>query len=114
MAAVRVNELHKDDLPWIIEYDESKCIQCGKCLATCSFKAIKAEIEQRKKSGSLTEKNKLEKVVVIKQVVDFKSHCRGCGMCERVCPNGAIRAVRNTDDRYSIRYRAETGCANVC
>ena len=70
MAAVRVNELHKDDLPWIIEYDESKCIQCGKCLATCSFKAIKAEIEQRKKSGSLTEKNKLEKVVVIKQVVE--------------------------------------------
>ncbi|MCM1265478.1 MAG: glutamate synthase-related protein [Candidatus Gastranaerophilales bacterium] len=106
MAAVTVNELHKDDLPWLIEYDESKCIQCGKCLASCSFGAIKAEIEKRKKSGSLTEKNKLENVIVIKQVVSFKNHCRGCGMCERICPNGAIKPVRNTDDRYSIRYRA--------
>ncbi|MCR5265796.1 MAG: 4Fe-4S binding protein, partial [Cyanobacteria bacterium RUI128] len=109
MSEVKINQLHKDDLPWIIEYDESKCIRCGKCTAACSFSAIKPAIEQRKVSGSITEKNKLEKVIVIKQDIDFANHCRGCGMCERVCPNGAIRAVRNTDDRYSIRYRAETG-----
>lgn len=27
-------------------------------------------------------------------------------MCVRVCPNGAIHVKRNTDDRYSVRYRA--------
>ena len=26
MAAVKINELHKSDLPWIIEYDEEKSI----------------------------------------------------------------------------------------
>ena len=89
-----------------IEYDESKCIQCGKCVASCAFKAIKPAIEQRKKSGSITEKNKFEKVIVIKQNISFAEHCRGWGMCVRVCPNGAIHVKRNTDDRYSVRYRA--------
>ena len=95
MATVKVNELHLDDLPWIVEYDESKCIQCGKCVATCSFQAIKPAIEQRKKSGSIAEKNKFEKVIVIKQNVSFEHHCRGCGMCTRVCPNGALKVHRN-------------------
>lgn len=109
MAAVKVNELHKEDLPWIIEYDESRCIQCGKCTAVCSFGAISPAVEMRKKSGSINEKNSYEKVMVIKQNVGFENHCVGCGMCANVCPNGAIKAVRNLDDRYAIRYRAEKG-----
>lgn len=109
MAAVKVNELHRDDLPWIIEYDESKCIQCGKCTAVCSFGAISPCVEMRKKSGNIAEKNEYEKVLVVKQNVGFENHCVGCGMCTAVCPNGAIKAVRNLDDRYAIRYRAEKG-----
>ena len=109
MATVKVNELHLDDLPWIVEYDESKCIQCGKCVATCSFQAIKSAIEQRKKSGSIAEKNKFEKVIVIKQNVSFEHHCRGCGMCTMVCPNGALKVHRNLESQYSVRYRAEKG-----
>ena len=109
MATVKVNELHLDDLPWIVEYDESKCIQCGKCVATCSFQAIKPAIEQRKKSGSIAEKNKFEKVIVIKQNVSFEHHCRGCGMCTMVCPNGALKVHRNLESQYSVRYRAEKG-----
>ena len=38
MATVKVNELHLDDLPWIVEYDETKCIQCGKCERQCPQK----------------------------------------------------------------------------
>ncbi len=107
MAAVKINELHKDELPWIIEYDESKCIQCGKCTAVCSFNAIEPAVETRKTSNSITERGKCEKVLVIKQNVSLENYCRGCGMCTRVCPNGAIKAVRNKDDKYSVAYRAQ-------
>ena len=101
MAAVKINELHKSDLPWIVEYDEDKCIQCGKCTAVCSFNAISPAVELRKKSHSITEKNKTEKVLVIKQNVSLENYCRGCGMCANVCPNGAIKLIRNKDDKYS-------------
>lgn len=109
MATVTVNELTRDDLPWFVEWDESRCIGCGKCVAVCSFKGIKPAIEVRKKSGSLTEKNKLEKTVAIKQNISYKSYCRGCGMCTRVCPNGALKLTRNGDSHYTVRYRAKTG-----
>lgn len=108
MSTVKVNELHKEDLPWLIEYDESKCVQCGKCTAVCSFGAISPCVELRKKSLALSN-NETEKVLVVKQNVDYDHHCVGCGMCSAVCPNGAIKAVRNNDDRYAIRYRAEMG-----
>ncbi len=106
MATISINELHQDDLPWIIEYDESKCIQCGKCTAVCSFGAIKPVIEKRRKISGSFQKPSFEKILVIKQNVSFENHCRGCGMCSRVCPNGAIKAIRNVNDRYSVRYRA--------
>ena len=106
MAAVKINELHKSDLPWIVEYDESKCIQCGKCTAVCSFNAISPAVEFRKLSNSITQKGKKEKVLVIKQNVSLENYCRGCGMCTNVCPNGAIKLIRNKDDKYSVAYRA--------
>jgi glutamate synthase (NADPH/NADH) large chain len=109
MAAVKVNELHIDDLPWLIEYDESKCIRCGKCTASCSFKAIEPKVEKRLKDNSVAQKPSYQKIVVIKQVVSHKNHCKGCGMCTYVCPTGAIKPVRNKEDRYSTRYRADMG-----
>lgn len=106
METVKINQLHLDDLPWIIEYDEEKCIQCGKCCAVCSFGAIKPVVETRRKPAVGLQKPSFNKILVIKQQISFQHHCQGCGMCSRVCPNGAIKAVRNTNDRYSVRYRA--------
>ncbi len=106
MDAVKINQLHLDDLPWIIEYDESKCIQCGKCSAVCSFGAIKPVIENRRIHSNGLQKPSFNKVLVIKQQISLENYCRGCGMCSRVCPNGAIKAVRNFNDKYSVRYRA--------
>lgn len=52
--------------------DGKKCIRCGKCVSSCYFGAIS-------KSGSGPKVNKFG--------------CEGCGVCELVCPAGAIKLV---------------------
>ncbi|MCK5177619.1 MAG: 4Fe-4S dicluster domain-containing protein, partial [Candidatus Aenigmarchaeota archaeon] len=113
MAAMKVNELARDDLFWQIQYDEHKCTFCGKCIAACPFNAIEANVEKRKKvtsKGPTPEPEiKFETIPIIKQVVNTVNYCRGCGICEKVCPNDAIKPIRNTDDRFALKIRANTG-----
>jgi glutamate synthase (NADPH) large chain len=113
MATVKINQIAIDDLPWQIEYNADRCTLCGKCVAACAFKAIEAGVEKRRKvvSEDLTPNPKVifQTVPVIKQVINQKNFCRGCAICERVCPNNAIKAVRNNDERYAIRHRATFG-----
>ncbi len=112
MAAVKVNELNKDELFWQLEYDTHRCTFCGKCIAACPFNAIEAKVEKRRKVTSEgptpTPKVKFETVPVIKQVVSTTNFCRGCGICEKVCPNDAIKPVRNPDEKFAMKIRANT------
>ncbi|MBR2069346.1 MAG: 4Fe-4S binding protein [Candidatus Gastranaerophilales bacterium] len=109
-----VNTISQDALPWIIEYDSSKCMLCGKCCAVCSFQAIKVDVQKRKKIQAISNENGFsidsdqKAIPVIKQVIDEKHFCRGCGMCTKVCPNGAIKARRNKTEIFGTRYRAKT------
>ncbi len=48
----------------IASKDEKKCIQCGKCREYCRFDAVDEGI--------------------------IEDRCEGCGVCEYVCPEGAI------------------------
>ncbi|GAB1537024.1 glutamate synthase-related protein [Geovibrio sp. ADMFC3] len=109
MATMRVNEISRDDLDWQINYSSDRCTMCGSCVAACPFEAIEAGMEKRRKvvSDYLTPEPKVEfkAVPVIKQKVDVYKFCRGCGVCERVCPNTAIKPVRNEDSRFTIKYR---------
>lgn len=110
MATMKVNQISIDDLPWRIEYNTARCTMCGKCVASCPFKAIEPSVEKRRKvvSESATPEPKVifQTVPIIKQVVQTNNFCRGCGICTRVCPNDAIKSVKNNDDRYAIRHRA--------
>lgn len=109
MEAIRVQDVAVNDLPWVIEYKEDRCTLCGSCVAGCTFGAIKPAVER--KSVIVSEANTPEPArrqiarPVIRQVASLTNFCRGCGMCERVCPNGAIRAVRNVDNRKALLSR---------
>ena len=108
MEAVKVQDLAVNDLPWKIDYNAERCTMCGSCVASCTFRAIKVEVQR--KSVTVSEANQPEPIhrqlalPIIKQVADINCACRGCGMCERVCPNNAIRAVRNIDNRRNLLF----------
>lgn len=50
------------------EINNDKCIDCGRCIRECKFDAIKY-------SGAISVN---------------KSDCEGCGVCQYICPVGAI------------------------
>ena len=109
MEQVKVQDVGVNDLPWKIEYNNERCTMCGSCIASCTFGAIKASVQR--KSFTFSEDNQPNPihsqcaVPVIKQVASIDNMCRGCGMCEKVCPNNAIRAVRNPDNRRNLLAR---------
>ncbi len=111
---MNINSISKDDLPWIVEYDSDKCMLCGKCVAVCSFGAIKVDVQKRKKVGAISNEEGFQidadqkAIPVIKQVIDEHKFCRGCGVCTKVCPNGAIKVSRNKTEIFGTRYRAKT------
>ncbi|HJA77458.1 MAG TPA: 4Fe-4S dicluster domain-containing protein [Candidatus Desulfovibrio gallistercoris] len=110
MEAVRTQDIGRNDLRWKIEYDEASCTLCGSCVAACTFDAI--EVSVRRHSLPLSDgpfpapRQEHRPRPVIRQRAEFARACVGCGMCEKVCPNGAIRPVRNPDNRFALLARA--------
>ncbi|WP_027389482.1 glutamate synthase-related protein [Chrysiogenes arsenatis] len=112
MATMRVNAIARDDLQWRIVYKHDRCTMCGRCLASCPFGSITAGVEKRRKviSDHLTPQPKVlfQSVPVIRQVINHQDACRGCGICEKVCPNEAIAPMLNPHGRLAIKYRSAT------
>ena len=106
MQAVRTQDVSVNDLTWKIEYHAERCTMCGSCVAGCSFKAIKVEVQSQSltvsDAGVPTPKHSFVARPIIKQVASLTDFCRGCGMCEKICPNNAIRPVRNPDTRKTL------------
>jgi len=65
----------------IASKDEDKCTECGKCREYCRFDAIDDDLK----------------------LIDER--CEGCGVCEYVCPAGAIYLV---DRKSGFAYLSET------
>lgn len=104
METVKTLDHTQNDFMWKIQYDPERCTQCGSCVSTCSFGALEAKMERRNKIVSKGDIPNPEKthttVLVIKQKNDVNHACVGCGMCEKACPNEAIKPVRNVDSRF--------------
>lgn len=106
MQAMKTQDVGVNDLPWILEYKPDRCTMCGSCVAACSFGAIEVGVERHALTVSddrqPAPKKTFEARPVIRQVASLTEFCRGCGMCEKICPNTAIRPVRNEDNRKTL------------
>lgn len=110
METVRTQDVTVNDLPWKIEYSTERCTMCGSCVAACTFNAIEAAVERRSMTVSTARQpeptQRHAAIPVIKQKNSVAHACVGCGMCEKVCPNRAIRPVRNVDSRFNLLARS--------
>ncbi|BBB90597.1 MAG TPA: glutamate synthase-related protein [Methylomusa anaerophila] len=110
MEAVRTQDISANDLNWKIDYQHDRCTMCGSCVAACTFGAIQPVMERRSMTISTGHQpeptQKHMAVPVIKQAAKLANTCVGCGMCEKVCPNQAIKPVRNSDTRFNLLARA--------
>lgn len=106
MEAVKTQDVSVNDLRWKIDYQQDRCTLCGSCVAACTFGAI--EVGMRRHSVTVSRnsqpvpQHEHVAVPVIRQIRNLANACVGCGMCEKVCPNQAIRPVRNMDERVNV------------
>ena len=70
--------------------DRDKCVACGKCAAACPQNLI--EIIPAKNQYAVGCSN-IERFPVLKTQCD--AGCRGCGVCVKQCPTGAITVTNN-------------------
>jgi glutamate synthase (NADPH/NADH) large chain len=108
-APVFVRDTHATDFPWKIRWNSDTCIRCGACAAACTFGSLQPQLQRHGQavSAGLTPQplDTSEVIVAIRQVNDLAHFCRGCGMCEKVCPTGSIRPVQNAHSRFGVVAR---------
>ena len=113
MGAITPSTLSRSDLPWQIAWSREKCTLCGRCTAVCPVRAIEPGVFRKRTVQvpvGLAEKpgNLYSVYHGIEQRTDPAHACIGCGMCDLVCPNGAIRPVRSTETD-KLRFHNNTG-----
>ena len=75
----------------VCEVEESRCISCGACVSACTYNAI--ELLDTKKG----KKAKVNPVL-----------CKGDGLCNAMCPTGAISLKHYTDEEIINQIDAAT------
>lgn len=104
-AEIRAQDITVNDLPWLVEHDAQKCVECGACAATCTFGALYASRQPAGASHGAREAGGARRKMVIRQKASVENACVGCGMCAKVCPAGAIAPRRNHDNRWQTLVR---------
>ncbi|WP_300716397.1 4Fe-4S binding protein, partial [uncultured Bilophila sp.] len=110
MESVKTQDISVNDLRWKIDYRPERCTLCGSCVASCTLNAIEVAVERCSLTVSRAGRPEPSRETlarpVIRQKAGLATACVGCGMCEKVCPNQAIRPVRNPDSRFTLLAQA--------
>lgn len=67
--------------------DNSKCVRCRRCVATCKAQGVEA----------IAALHRAEDTIMGAQVPLAETDCNGCGQCVRNCPTGALFVRDDTD-----------------
>ena len=113
MGTIIPSTLSRSDLPWQIAWNKDKCTLCGQCTAVCPVRAIELGVHRKRTLQTplgLQEKpaNLFSVYHGIRQRTEPAFACIGCGMCDLVCPNGAIQPVRNVETD-KLRFHVNQG-----
>jgi len=97
----------KDSNNPFIEFDQDKCILCGKCVRACKEIQVSNAIEFTQRSSQVQILN-----LYGKDVSDI-STCVHCGQCVEMCPTGALEYIpsKKKGRAYEIDQRVETVCS---
>lgn len=93
-GAVRIGELG------IAEVDEEKCIACGACVKECPQKIIHLHECGSNIIVKCSNHQKGKEAMAV-----CPNSCIGCGLCEKICTAGAIKAADHCaviDERYCL------------
>jgi Na+-translocating ferredoxin:NAD+ oxidoreductase RNF subunit RnfB len=106
--ACKFGALHigADGLPVI---DREKCTGCAACTIVCPNRLLVTVPVNRKGAIALCSNHTTNKPSVLKAC---KAGCIKCGMCEKNCPNGAIKLVNGIPQVDYTKCVACGTCAN--
>jgi len=89
--------------------DARKCTACGKCIAVCPRNLIEIVAE---KNGVRVMCNSLDTGKVVR--ANCRSGCIGCAICQKVCPEGAIKIENNLAIIDYDKCTSCMACVNKC
>jgi glutamate synthase (NADPH) large chain len=113
MGRITPSTLSTKDLLWKVLWNKETCTLCGRCTAVCPVRAVELGVHRKRTlQVPLGLETKPSDVYAVYHGVDQRTDpahaCIGCGMCEMVCPNGAIGPVRN-EEGDKLRFHVNQG-----